>query len=557
MKSSSILTDVIFESDKTPLVLRLIAYIESLEKQNNVMQQVMEAYQTRITELEEKYAQLMIENKRLKKLPQKPKTTPSTMDKEDKNDDDKGSSNANGDKDGNTKKKNKNHKTRSKNKNLVIHETKIITIDHLPEGAFIKDYQTTIIQDIKFEIHNIELKLARYQLPDGTCITAEKPSYYQGQFGPTLKSFIDILHYDGRVTQGRIYSLLTSLGVSLSTGQVSHLLNHDRDEFHTEKADLLSTGLACSDYIQVDDTQAKHNGNNGYCLFIGNENFSFFESTDSKNRLNFLSCLNQKSISFVLNEAALAYCSHHKLPQKYLDRLRCERFDDLDAYLDYIASCGLTSEHHMRLMTEAALLDSFYDKGHLRNIKILSDDAGQFSISMNNALCWFHAERPLKKLVAVHPQNAQEIKICLDQFWQIYALLKAYKEAPNEDDRVVIETQFDQLCAVQTTSISLRSALGKLKSNRKKLLLVLDYPKLPLHNNLSENDIREYVMRRKISGSTRSEVGRMCRDTFVSLKKTCVKHGIRFWDFLIDRHMRHYTIPRLALLVKKKALACA
>jgi len=85
----------------------------------------------------------------------------------------------------------------------------------------------------------------------------------------------------------------------------------------------------------------------------------------------------------------------------------------------------------------------------------------------------------------------------------------------------------------------------------------LDYPKLPLHNNLSENDIREYVMRRKISGSTRSEVGRMCRDTFVSLKKTCVKHGIRFWDFLIDRHMRHYTIPRLALLVKKKALACA
>jgi hypothetical protein len=438
----------------------------------------------------------------------------------------------------------------------VIHETKIITIDTLPEGAFIKDYQTTIIQDIKLEIHNVELKLARYQLPDGTTITAEKPSYYQGQFGPTLKSFIDLLHYDGRVTQGRIYSLLTSIGVDLSTGQISHLLNHNRDEFHNEKADVLTTGLACSDYIQVDDTQAKHNGNSGYCLFIGNPHFSFFESTTSKSRLNFLSCLNQKSMSFVLNEAALAYCAHHKLPQKYLDRLNWGTFDDLDAYLDYSESLGLISEHHMRLMTEAALLGSCYDKGYLRDIKIVSDDAGQFSISINNALCWFHAERPLKKLVAIHPQNSQEIQTCLNQFWHIYALLKAYKEAPNEDDRVVIETQFDIVCAFQTTSIALGSALKKLKSNKKKLLLVLDYPNLPLHNNLSENDIREYVMRRKISGSTRSEVGRMCRDTFVSLKKTCVKHGIRFWDFLIDRHMRNGTIPSLALLVEKKTLAC-
>jgi regulator of replication initiation timing len=380
MKSSSILLDVILESDKTPLVLRLIAYIESLEEKFDAMgqtvtqlnqaisihAQVMEAYQTRIQELEEKNEQLIIENKTLKNLPQKPKTTPSTMDKDkdDKSDNDKGSSNANVDKDGNPIKKNKNNKTRSKNKNLVIHETKIITIDNLPEGAFIKDYQTTIIQDIKFEIHNVELKLARYQLPDGTCITAEKPSYYQGQFGPTLKSFIDLLHYDGRVTQGRIYNLLMSIGVDLSTGQISHLLNHNRDEFHNEKADLLTTGLARSDYIQVDDTQAKHNGNSGYCLFIGNPHFSFFASTDSKSRLNFLSCLNQKSMSFVLNEEALAYCAHHKLPQKYHDLLDWGTFDDLDAYLDYIESLGLTSEHYMRLMTEAALLGSCYDKGY-------------------------------------------------------------------------------------------------------------------------------------------------------------------------------------------------
>jgi regulator of replication initiation timing len=107
MKSSSILLDVILASDKTPVVLRLIAYIESLEEKFHVMQQAMEACQTRTQELEEKNEQLIAENKTLKNLPQKPKTTPSTMDKDkdDTNDDGKGSSNANVDKDGNPIKK--------------------------------------------------------------------------------------------------------------------------------------------------------------------------------------------------------------------------------------------------------------------------------------------------------------------------------------------------------------------------------------------------------------------------------------------------------------------
>ncbi len=44
----------------------------------------------------------------------------------------------------------------------------------------------------------------------------------------------------------------------------------------------------------------------------------------------------------------------------------------------------------------------------------------------------------------------------------------------------------------------------------------------------SEQDNREFVTKRKISGSTRSNEGRRCRDTFASLKKTCRKLGIRF-----------------------------
>ncbi len=42
-------------------------------------------------------------------------------------------------------------------------------------------------------------------------------------------------------------------------------------------------------------------------------------------------------------------------------------------------------------------------------------------------------------------------------------------------------------------------------------------------------------MSRKISGSTRSEDGRKARETFTSLKKTCRKTNVFFWDYLNDR----------------------
>ena len=40
------------------------------------------------------------------------------------------------------------------------------------------------------------------------------------------------------------------------------------------------------------------------------------------------------------------------------------------------------------------------------------------------------------------------------------------------------------------------------------LLRVLEQPEVPLHNNVSERHIRDYVKKRKISGSTRSDAGR-------------------------------------------------
>jgi hypothetical protein len=83
--------------------------------------------------------------------------------------------------------------------------------------------------------------------------------------------------------------------------------------------------------------------------------------------------------------------------------------------------------------------------------------------------------------------------------------------------------------------------------------MVLERPDIPLHNNLSENDIREYVKKRKISGSTRSDVGKKCRDTFTSLKKTCRKLGISFWKYPDDRTRQKNNVPTLSELMMIKA----
>jgi hypothetical protein len=64
---------------------------------------------------------------------------------------------------------------------------------------------------------------------------------------------------------------------------------------------------------------------------------------------------------------------------------------------------------------------------------------------------------------------------------------------------------FDQIFTQTTASAALNLALKRIYNNKSELLLVLDRPDIPLHNNSAENAIREYVKRRKISGSTRSE----------------------------------------------------
>ena len=106
---------------------------------------------------------------------------------------------------------------------------------------------------------------------------------------------------------------------------------------------------------------------------------------------------------------------------------------------------------------------------------------------------------------------------------------EAYKIQPSLSAKLELDARFDSIFTTRTTFETLNQTLKRLHKNKSELLLVLERPDVPLHTNGSEGDIRDYVKKRKVSGGTRSDLGRRCRDTFASLKKTCRKQGISFW----------------------------
>ncbi len=229
-------------------------------------------------------------------------------------------------------------------------------------------------------------------------------------------------------------------------------------------------------------------------------------------------------------------------------------FADLTEWDAHLEELQIVKHRHVKIATEGALIGSVLHHGLPKSLVIVSDDAGQFDI-LNHALCWIHAERTLNKLIAPNKEKCKSLEDVRKQVWDFYGDLKDYKMSPNETKRIQLENTFDDIFTQKTDYQMLNLALSRLYENKAELLLVLQRPEIPLHNNLSENDIHEYVKRRKVSGSTRSELGRRCRDTFTSLKKTCRKLGVSFWDYLMDRLSNAYKIPPIQELIVQCANA--
>jgi len=476
----------------------------------------------------------------------KPKIKPSKMDKD--------AGKGKGDNSSKDKKRSGSSK-RKKTKELKIHNREVIKADDVPGGSEFKGYKEFVVQDIVIKPYNTLYRMERWKTPCGNYVEGKLPSSVKGHFGSKLVSYTLYQYYQCHVTQPLLLEALHEFGLDISSGQINNILIGDNGDFHAEKDDILSTGLEISSYIQTDDTGARHNGKNGYCTHIGNEFFAWFESTNSKSRINFLKLLRAGNTDYVLNADALEYMREQKLPKRELRLLKSslnQTFGDEAAWQKHLNTIEICKKRHVKIATEGALLGSVTDKGFNKELVILSDDAGQFNVLLH-ALCWIHAERAINKLGYFSERQHQIIELKRNQIWAFYAELKEYKKQQSESKAAELETRFDNIFTTKTSYISLDVVLKRIYDNKDELLLVLKRPEIPLHNNASESDIREYVKKRKISGGTRSSPGRKSRDTFTSLKKTCRKLGVSFWDYLNDRVVGEGALEQLSDLMRKAA----
>jgi len=452
------------------------------------------------------------------------------------------------------KKANSNHKKKSKTQDIKIHEEIPLHPDNLPEGSKLIDYKDYIVQEIKFHPWNICYRRGRYQTPNGEYVIAKLPEEVEGHFGGGLVSFILYQYYGCHVTQPLVAEQVNELGIDISEGEINNILIEKKEFFHQEKEEILETALKLCSYINVDDRGARHDGKNGYCTHIGNEYFAWFKSTESKSRINFLELLRHGHKGLIINDDALEYMSLEGLPLyqlKKIEEIQGKTFKDDNEWRSYLKAVDIRLKQHVRIATEGALVGSIIFHGFNKELAIISDDAGQFNVFLHG-LCWVHAERTIHKLIGYTEEHQKLVEEVRTAIWQFYRDLKDYRLNPKKEARIALEKEFDKLFTQKTGFITLDQALKRLYKNKSELLLVLYRPDIPLHNNLSENDIREYVKRRKISGSTRSGEGKKCRDTFTSLKKTCRKLGISFWEYLEDRVRKRNNIFPLAEIMRVK-----
>jgi Transposase IS66 family len=521
--------------ERTPLVEALLAIIQVLLDRNQQLEETVLQLRDEIAILKGQKPRPQIRPSRLEAA--SPPTQPASSSKE-----------ASAKRPGSEK--------RSKNSQLTIHRTVRLHIDGLPSGAVLKCYEPYMVQDLVLESKTTLYLRARYELPDGGSLLAPLPAdVIPGKhFGATLIGYILHQYHHAGVTQGLLLQSLHDYGVDISEGELNRILTEKQDAFHQEKDEVQQAGLQTAAYVGTDDTGARHQGRNGYCTVIGNDLFACFESTDSKSRLNFLQVLHGSQRRYAINETTLAYWKRQELAEALIEKLSQGplQFTDESAWQAWLVEVEITGERHVRIATEGALLGGLVERGVSPELVVLSDGAPQFDVFLH-ASCWIHAERPLARMVPYHEAHRALIEKIRGQIWELYQELKAYRQQPDAAQKPLLEARFDALCEQKTGYPSIDSVLKEIRDHKADLLRVLARPEVPLHNNGCESDIREYVKKRKISGSTRSPAGRRCRDTFTSLKKTCRKLGVNFWNYLQDRLRGLGKIPRLPDLIRERA----
>jgi hypothetical protein len=329
--------------------------------------------------------------------------------------------------------------------------------------------KTKVVQGMLIQRNNIAYHGREKQCVNcGKIYKATFPQETKGlSFDGTIQTLTSHLKFDGRFSHRLLHRFFTGFGVQISYGEITAILKRNNGKLIPAMHHLRSVGIKQSKYTQSDATGTKRRFANG-------------------------TIINQH-----INILGHKFLSIFKITRKYN-----------------------AMEMNKLLGVQG------------RKKPLVSDDG-----SPNNAcrckglqLCWVHEIRLYKKLFPFFNGHRELQEQTLFKLRKFYHLAKQYGADPPKtatpEKRLAIEKMFDEITTQTTGYVDLDKQLKLTRRKRDKLLYFLDHPYLPIQNNQCEQDLREYVIIRKISGATNSIAGDRSIERHLSVIQTTKKQGL-------------------------------
>lgn len=331
---------------------------------------------------------------------------------------------------------------------------------------------TKIVQGILFKRDNVAYHgRVKQCVRCGKTYKSNLPGNIQGiSFDTNLRSLLSYLKFSCRMTQPLIHRMLSGFGITISKGEIDHILLKNSNQLQSAHQHLKTVGFGKSSHLQSDATGAKRKEKTGdiknqYVQIIANSFLSVFSVT-----------------------------------------------------------------RYYNIATLNRLLGT-----HGRKKPFVSDDGSPNGDGLHvryKQLCWVHEIRHYKKLFPFFNPHQKLQNQILTQWREFYHLAKHYRDDPIETKRNELEEQFDRITSQITGYDLLDKQLRLTRKKHTRLLLFLDYPDLPIHNNQCEQDLREFVIQRKISHETKSVRGDRSIARHLSVIQTAQKQRLDVFQTL-------------------------
>jgi len=456
-----------------------------------------------------------------------------------------------------------------KKANLKVDQTIRCQMDKskLPADAKLHRYDRLIQQDLIIKRHNTLFEIpVYYSKTTNKTYRGELPADYQGQFGGKLKAWIQLLHHYCDTTQGRLKALFKNLDIVISTGTINNILLSHTDKMDKETLDILSAGIKQAGYAQVDHTKTFEAGQSKGTQVICGPLFSGYRTMEGKLQAHVIAALQGRvgnDVPLLYDEQAVADLKASLVPKKdqrlingLLELGQTYTLESYEAILKNANASHLIKKviSHNKVLAILALR-YYKTQTDFPILKNMVTDAGPEykGITDHRAMCWFHEERLYKKMIPKITIHQKAVDKVIGQIWIFYKKLAEFKECSLTEQkkrRKGLIKDFDKIFTQRTVYDELNKKIENTFSRKEKLLRVLYFPDIPLHNNLAELAIRRKVRKRDISLHTMSAQGTRAQDAFMSVVETAAKLGVNALDYLYDRITGEYKMPSLADLIR-------